>query len=106
MSFSALKGNSKLESLLCANTQIHNQHALPVLEVLRENKTLRILNFESNFLSGEIIVQILQAVNINHTLSELHLANQRQKVRYSNQIVTWFDLFTSFNLRDAFRRRD
>ena len=43
---------------------------------LKENKTLKSLNMESNYISGESVVEILEAISENQTLVELRLANQ------------------------------
>lgn len=45
-------------------------------ECLKENKTLKILNIESNFITGEFLVEILKAINVNKTVEELRAANQ------------------------------
>lgn len=44
------------------------------------NKTLRVLNLESNRLSGEGILRILEATVVQKTVQELHVANQSQRV--------------------------
>ena len=45
-------------------------------EALSENKTLKVLNVESNFISGESIVELMKAINKNQALQELRVANQ------------------------------
>ena len=45
-------------------------------EGLKENKTLKTLNIESNFITGELLVEIFKAINVNKTLTELRAANQ------------------------------
>lgn len=45
-------------------------------EALAVNKTLRSVNVESNFLSGEVIVELVKAINVNQILLELRVANQ------------------------------
>ena len=47
-----------------------------IAESLKVNKTLTTLNLESNYVSGDGIILILEAINVNQTLQELHLANQ------------------------------
>ena len=43
---------------------------------LKENKSLKSLNVESNCLTGEMIVRLLEAINISQTLMELKVDNQ------------------------------
>ena len=45
-------------------------------EALSENKSLKVLNVESNFISGESIVELMKAINKNQALQELRVANQ------------------------------
>lgn len=48
----------------------------PLLEVLRENETLVHLNLETNYLSGEFLVKLFEALLETQTLMELKLYNQ------------------------------
>ena len=43
---------------------------------MEKNKTLRILAVESNFLSGDYIVQFIASCTKNNVVNQLHLANQ------------------------------
>ena len=45
-------------------------------EALTVNKTLRTVNVESNFLSPEVLVELVKAINVNQTVLELRVANQ------------------------------
>jgi hypothetical protein len=60
----------KLKELVCVFQSL--------AEAMAENKTLKILNVESNFISGESIVELMKAINKNQTLQELRVANQVQ----------------------------
>ena len=60
-----------------------------LVEALPENKTLTILNLESNFLSGELIVEIMKAINKNQTVVELRVANQVRGQRFLWQQFTY-----------------
>ncbi|XP_054476705.1 leiomodin-2a [Anoplopoma fimbria] len=72
---------------LCANTHVHvfslaNTHAddrvaFAVSKMLRENRFVRNLNIESNFVSGKGILALLAALQHNRTLVELRFHNQR-----------------------------
>ena len=44
--------------------------------VLEANKSLTFLNLESNFLSGMVIVELVQAINKNQTIIDFKVANQ------------------------------
>jgi len=43
---------------------------------LHENKTLKTLNIESNYVSGQGIINILAAVNVHQVMTEFRVANQ------------------------------
>ncbi len=45
-------------------------------EALRDNNTLQLLNIESNFVSGEGVIAILEGVNEHKALEELRVSNQ------------------------------
>ena len=47
--------------------------------LLQINRTLKVLNIESNFVTGEGIVSILRALENNNCLEELRFDNQRQQ---------------------------
>ena len=38
--------------------------------------TLRMLNMESNYIRGEAICDLLEAINIKQSVTEIHVANQ------------------------------
>ena len=43
---------------------------------LHENKTLKLLNIESNYISGQAIINILAAINVHHVMTEFKVSNQ------------------------------
>ena len=43
---------------------------------LHENKTLKLLNIESNYISGQAIVNILAAINAHQVVTEFKVSNQ------------------------------
>lgn len=45
-------------------------------DMLRENKTLRSLNLESNFITGAGVQALVEALRDNDTLSEIKIDNQ------------------------------
>lgn len=50
-----------------------------IAESLEKNTTLKSLNLESNYVSGQGIIAILEAINVSQTLTELRVANQVSK---------------------------
>lgn len=76
----ALKSNTVLEELHLANTRASNKVAKTIADSLRENKTLKTLNLESNYIGGEGIVAVLDAVNVHRVLTEFRVVNQRPAV--------------------------
>lgn len=72
---------------LCANTHVHvfslaNTHAddrvaFAISKMLCENCSIRNLNIESNFVSGQGILALLASLQHNRTLVELRFHNQR-----------------------------
>ena len=55
---------------------------------LQENTTLKSLNVESNCLTGDMIVRLLEAINTNQTLTELKVANQKVSHTILDQFST------------------
>jgi tropomodulin len=43
---------------------------------LSENKTLKLLNLESNYISGQGIINILVAINVHQVVTEFKVSNQ------------------------------
>uniref|UniRef100_A0A3Q1HW54 Leiomodin-3 n=1 Tax=Anabas testudineus TaxID=64144 RepID=A0A3Q1HW54_ANATE len=72
---------------LCTNTHVHvfslsNTHAddrvaFAISKMLCENRSIRNLNIESNYVSGQGILALLGALQHNRTLVELRFHNQR-----------------------------
>ncbi|XP_021354550.1 tropomodulin-1-like isoform X2 [Mizuhopecten yessoensis] len=72
-----LKTNTCLETLEMANVAMTDKVASVIPDVLKANKTLKVLSLESNFISGETLVEIVKAINENQVLQELRFANQK-----------------------------
>ena len=53
--FDGLKRNTNLKALSLANTNLTDSTAEYLLEAVRQNKSLRVLNVESNYLSGNML---------------------------------------------------
>ncbi|XP_064645354.1 tropomodulin-like [Lineus longissimus] len=78
--FNALKNNTHLKSFTMANTKASDRHVKALVAALEGNKSLETVNVESNFLSGEMIVQLLEAINVNKSVKNFRATNQRQSV--------------------------
>jgi tropomodulin len=63
-----------------ANTCSTDRVASAIAESLKSNKTLKLLNLESNFISGQGIVNILAAINVNQVMTEFRISNQKPEV--------------------------
>ncbi|XP_014786736.1 tropomodulin-2 isoform X1 [Octopus bimaculoides] len=72
-----LKTNTHLEIFEMASVDATDFVAKALGEALKDNKTLQILNVESNFISGESIVEILNGIDSHKALKELRVENQK-----------------------------
>ncbi|EEC07356.1 tropomodulin, putative [Ixodes scapularis] len=50
-----------------------------LIEAVRQNKTLKSLNVESNYISGPTLKDLVAATNVTQTLEELRASNQVRK---------------------------
>ncbi|XP_069574820.1 leiomodin-2a [Brachyistius frenatus] len=73
----ALCTNTHVHIFSLANTRADDCVAFAVSKMLRENHSIRNLNIESNFVSGQGILDLLAALQQNRTLVELRFHNQR-----------------------------
>ncbi|XP_035826406.1 tropomodulin-1 [Aplysia californica] len=76
----ALRGNTFCVKLDMAAVAANDKVAKALAESLEENETLKTVNVESNFISGEMIVELLKAINKKQALLELRVANQKPEV--------------------------
>ncbi|KAI1713532.1 tropomodulin domain-containing protein [Ditylenchus destructor] len=74
-----------LKKLCLANTAISDSEARPLIELLEQSTSLKVLNIESNFISPELIAKLLRATLVTQSLVEFHAENQRASV-LGNQI--------------------
>lgn len=94
--------NSKYLKKLCmANTAISDSEARPLIELLEQSTSLKILNIESNFISPELIARLLRATLEKQSLVEFHAENQRASV-LGNQIE--MDIMLSVEDNDSLLR--
>lgn len=73
----ALSTNTHVHVFSLANTHADDRVAFAISKMLRENCSIRNLNIESNFVSGQGILALLAALQHNRTLMELRFHNQR-----------------------------
>jgi len=83
--FQGLKGNTNLTKLHMCNTGIGDLVAQELGKAMESNKSLTLLAIESNFLSGDYIVQFIASCTKNNVVQQLNLANQRALVLGSGQ---------------------
>ncbi|XP_055865957.1 tropomodulin-1-like [Biomphalaria glabrata] len=76
----ALKDNTVCVRFDMASVGATDRVAKALSESLRVNSTLKTVNVESNFISGEGIVELLKAANVTQSLLELRVANQKPEV--------------------------
>ncbi|CAH8565148.1 unnamed protein product [Schistosoma mattheei] len=77
----ALTKNNQLTELHMAATRLTNAMVEPFFDMLQKNTVLKVLNLESNFLTGVILVRLLESISHEKSgITDLHLANQRQSV--------------------------
>nr|XP_046251400.1 leiomodin-2a [Scatophagus argus] len=73
----ALCTNTHVHVFSLANTHADDRVAFAISKMLCENRFIRNLNIESNFVSGQGILALLAALQHNKTLVELRFHNQR-----------------------------
>lgn len=73
----ALSTNTHVHFFSLANTHADDRVAFAIAKMLCENRSIKNLNIESNFVSGQGILALLAALQHNSTLEELRFHNQR-----------------------------
>ncbi|KAM7424433.1 hypothetical protein PAMA_000670 [Pampus argenteus] len=76
----AMEKNTHIKKFSLAATRSNDPIAVAFSEMLRENKTLRSLNLESNFITGAGVQALVDALRDNDTLTEIKIDNQRQQL--------------------------
>jgi len=76
----AVKDNTVLVKLEMASVDATDRVAKAMAKSLEDNKTLKSLNMESNFISGESIVELVKAANKQQVLLEIRVANQKPEL--------------------------
>ncbi|XP_056134533.1 tropomodulin-2 [Lampris incognitus] len=76
----AMESNIHVKKFSLAATRSNDPIAVAFSDMLRENKTLRSLNLESNFITGAGVQALVEALRDNDTLTEIKIDNQRQQL--------------------------
>uniref|UniRef100_A0A8C6NPF3 Tropomodulin 2 n=1 Tax=Nothobranchius furzeri TaxID=105023 RepID=A0A8C6NPF3_NOTFU len=76
----AMEKNTHVKKFSLAATRSNDPVAVAFSDMLRENKTLRSLNLESNFITGAGVQSLVDALRDNDTLTEIKIDNQRQQL--------------------------
>lgn len=76
----AMEKNTHVTKFSLAATRSNDPVAVAFSDMLRENKTLRSLNLESNFITGAGVQALVDALRDNETLTEIKIDNQRQQL--------------------------
>jgi len=76
----SLKDNTNVQTLEMANVGMTDSVGRVLAELLEANSTLKIVNAESNRLTGLVISEIVRSTLKNQTLLELRLSNQRSQI--------------------------
>lgn len=78
--FEALKSNTHLKSLSLCNVGLTDGPASKLIEALKQNTTLTTINLESNFISGIMIRDLIDALLEKQTVLEFRACNQRPQI--------------------------
>jgi tropomodulin len=78
--FEGLKNNTNVERISLSNTGLTDGPAGKLAEAIKENKSLTVVNLESNFISGAMIRDIMAAINENQNILEFRACNQRPQI--------------------------
>ncbi|VDN53916.1 unnamed protein product [Dracunculus medinensis] len=72
----AIRDNTNLEKLSLANMSLYDGNIEPLIDVLENNSTLKAINLETNYLSGDFFARLFKAALKKQTLEEVKAVNQ------------------------------
>jgi len=72
-----LENNTHVTIFQMSNTNANDGVAKCFAEMLKKNKTLKELNMESNYITGDFIIELVAALGEHQTLHTMRLSNQR-----------------------------
>ncbi|VDK81543.1 unnamed protein product [Litomosoides sigmodontis] len=73
---SSIKNNTHLEKIALANMGLYDNDCEPIFDVVASNTTLKSINLETNYLSGDFFARLFKAALVNQTLEEVKAVNQ------------------------------
>ncbi|XP_057204208.1 tropomodulin-2 isoform X1 [Triplophysa rosa] len=76
----AMERNTHVKKFSLAATRSNDPVAVAFSDMLRENKSLKSLNLESNFITSAGAQALVEALRENDTLTEIKIDNQRQQL--------------------------
>uniref|UniRef100_A0A671R598 Tropomodulin-2-like n=1 Tax=Sinocyclocheilus anshuiensis TaxID=1608454 RepID=A0A671R598_9TELE len=82
----AMERNTHVKKFSLAATRSNDPVAMAFSDMLRQNKTLKSLNLESNFITGAGVKVLVEALRDNDTLTEIKIDNQRQQLGTSTEM--------------------
>uniref|UniRef100_A0A8C1VC52 Tropomodulin 2 n=1 Tax=Cyprinus carpio TaxID=7962 RepID=A0A8C1VC52_CYPCA len=82
----AMERNTHVKKFSLAATRSNDPVAVAFSDMLRENKALKSLNLESNFITGTGVHALVEALRDNDTLTEIKIDNQRQQLGTSAEM--------------------
>ncbi|XP_073447341.1 tropomodulin-1 isoform X1 [Aquarana catesbeiana] len=74
----AMKNNTHVKKFSIVGTRSNDPVAFALADMLKVNSTLKTLNVESNFISGNGILALVESLQYNTSLVELKIDNQSQ----------------------------
>jgi len=85
----AMKANTYITKWCLANTRCNNVVATALADMLKINRTLKVLNIESNYISADTMTTVVETLETNDCLEELRIDNQRDQYgqKFENDTV-------------------
>uniref|UniRef100_T1J4J1 Tropomodulin n=1 Tax=Strigamia maritima TaxID=126957 RepID=T1J4J1_STRMM len=78
--FEGLKKNTNLETLSLANTRLTDASAKILGDALCENRTLKTVNVESNFITPSTLRDLISSLLATQSVTEFRAANQKPEI--------------------------
>lgn len=72
----AMKNHKYVERLQLANMGLYDNDIIELINVVENNTSLKCINLETNYLSGEFFAKLFQAALVHETLEEVKAVNQ------------------------------
>uniref|UniRef100_A0A0N4ZRY3 Tropomodulin n=1 Tax=Parastrongyloides trichosuri TaxID=131310 RepID=A0A0N4ZRY3_PARTI len=72
----AMKNHEYIEKLQFANMGLYDHDIIELVNVVENNTSLKCINLETNYLSGEFFTKLFEAALVHETLEEVKAVNQ------------------------------